>query len=231
VLSELGFPGLALLLTALLGTGVGVIRARRLGSTAAALAAIALASGTYWLVHTSIDWFWPYPAVTAPLLALLGSACAPLARAAAVRSRVPWRAVAAVPVALLALSAVPPFLAERYINQAYADWRTDPQAAYDDLDRARDLNRLSVTPLLAEGAIATASGDRERALAAFTEAAQKRPDEWASHFLLARLQVRSDPAEARRQIQIALRLDPLEYRVRTLARELGIRPSLQPRDT
>ena len=75
--AELGLPGLALLVAALGGMGLGAFRARRLGPSAASLSAIALAAGTYWLVHASLDWFWPYPAVTAPVLCLLGSACAP----------------------------------------------------------------------------------------------------------------------------------------------------------
>ena len=52
-------------------------RRRASGPSAAGLSAVALASGTYWLVHASVDWFWPYPAITAPVMALLGSACAP----------------------------------------------------------------------------------------------------------------------------------------------------------
>ena len=37
---------------------------------------------------------------------------------------------------MLALSAVPPFLSERYVNDAYAGWREDLARAYDDLDQA-----------------------------------------------------------------------------------------------
>jgi O-Antigen ligase len=224
-LAEFGVPGLILLLTALAAAGAGAVGVRRSGPPGDHLAAIALASGTYWLVHCSIDWFWPYPAVTAPVIALLGSAGAARLRPAPRPGGVPWRLPAAICVALLAVSAVPPFLSERYVNQAYADWRTDIGAAYDDLDRAGKLNRLSDTPLLAEAAIAIADGDRERALTALREAEAKRPEEWATHFLLARLQLRSDPAEARRELRIALELNPLEYRVRALAENLELVPS------
>jgi hypothetical protein len=220
-LSEFGIPGLALLLTAFVAAGVGLIWVRRRAPYAAGLAAIALAAGTYWLVHTSVDWFWPYPVVTAPLLGLVGAACAhgpPLTA----RVRLPWRVVLGVGAALLAITAAPPFLSQRYVDQAYSDWRTDLAGAYEDLDRAGDLNRLSITPLLAEGAIATASGERQRAISAFQAAADKRPEEWAAHFLLARLQLRSDPAEARRELAIALELNPREERVRELARSLGV---------
>ena len=80
VLSELGVVGLILLIAAVGGAFVGAYRARPLGPTARIVSAAALASGTYWIVHTSVDWFWPYPAITAPVLALLGSAAAPAAR-------------------------------------------------------------------------------------------------------------------------------------------------------
>jgi hypothetical protein len=223
-LAEFGVPGLALLLTALGAAGVGAVGVRRGGPPGDHLAAIVLASGTYWLVHCSIDWFWPYPAISAPVIALFGSAGAARLRPARSPGRVPWRLPAAICVLLLAVTAVPPFLSERYVNQAYAEWRTDIDAAYDDLDRARKLNRLSDTPLLAEGAIAIADGDRERALTALREAEAKSPEEWATHFLLARLQLRSDPDEARRELGIALELNPLEYRVRGLAENLELIP-------
>ncbi len=80
--SELGVPGLALLLTAFTGAALGVRRARRVSSQAAALAAVAFAACSYWLVHTSIDWLWPYPAVTAPVIFLAGAACSPTLRTA-----------------------------------------------------------------------------------------------------------------------------------------------------
>jgi hypothetical protein len=220
-LAELGIPGLALLLTFVIAAFWGMVRVRRRSAAAAGVAATALASGAYWLAHSSLDWFWPYPALTALALFVFGAACAPelpVARQVPVRRRL----ALALALGALALTAVPPYLSERYVDQAYGEWRTDLNAAYDDLDRAHQLNRLSNTPILAEGAIALAAGDRGRALAAFGEAADRRPEEWAAHYLLAKLQVRSDPAVARRQLQIALDLNPLERRSRALARQLGL---------
>lgn len=224
VLAELGVVGLALLVAAIVAAVTGVFRSRRLGPSAASLGAIALSSGAYWLVHTSVDWFWPYPAITAPVLALLGSACAPAVRSVARRSTRPWRPWAIAALVVLAISAVPFWLAERYINNAYASWRTDLPRAYEDLDQARTLNPLSDTPILAEAAIARAAGDRARALDALREAADKRPEEWATHYLLAELQADTDRATARNEIAIALELNPIEAKVRTLARRLGVKP-------
>jgi hypothetical protein len=229
VLSELGVPGLALLLAALASAAWGALRVRRLSPQAAGLAAIALTSGAYWLTHSSIDWFWAYPAITAPVLALLGSACGAGMRARDGHPGPPagrrWIVAGA---AVLAVSAVPPFLSERYVNDAYAGWRSDLTRAYDDLDRAQTLNPFSDTPLLAEGAIADAAGDRERALAAFREAAEDRPEEWATHYLLAELYADEQPALARRELEIARELNPLSPDVEELGRELGTPAQTQP---
>ncbi|MQA75606.1 MAG: hypothetical protein GEU88_14920 [Solirubrobacterales bacterium] len=229
LLSELGAPGLLLLVMALGGALLGILRARRSGPAASALGAAALAAGTYWLIHSSVDWFWPYPAVTAPVLALLGAACGPAVvtpgsavAAAGRRSATILRGLLIAGLGVLAVSAVPPFLSERYVNDAYSESGTDPARAYDDLARAHDLNPLSNTPLLAEGAIARAAGDRARAIDAFTEAARKRPEDWASHYLLAELWRDSKPAKARAEIREALALNPLGERNRALADRLGV---------
>jgi hypothetical protein len=232
-LSELGVPGLVLLLATLGGAALGAFKARRLRTTqdadeslasvdtgAASLAAAALTCGAYWLAHTSIDWFWPYPAITAPVLALLGAACGAAMRTpspAGPRRFRPWIAGGAV---ILALSAVPPFLSERYVNDAYAGWRSDLNRAYEDLDRAQALNPLSDSPLLAEGAIAGAAGDRRRALAAFRDAADKRPEEWATHYLLAEQLADEQPELARQELERARELNPLSVEVEELAEEL-----------
>ena len=221
-LSELGLPGFALLVAALVGATLGMRRAASLGPSAAALSAIALASGGYWLVHTSVDWFWAYPAITAPVIALAGSACAPAIRTLRRRSTERWRGWLFGALAILAASAIPPWLSARYVSDAYATWRTDLSRAYEDLDNARQLNALSVTPLLAEGAIARAAGDPERAITVLRTAAQERPEEWVTHYLLADLQADTHPAVARNEIRVALELNPLDANIRNLAERLGV---------
>jgi hypothetical protein len=215
-LSEFGVPGLLLFAGAIGAAGFGAMRARRLGPEPALLSIIALTACVYWLAHASLDWFWPYPAVTAPVLALLGSACAPALRIA---GEVAWghgRRWLAAGAVVLAISAVPPYLSHRYVNDAYDEWRSDPSRAYDDLDRARALNPLSADPVLAEGAIARANGDRTRAIDAFRRAAKKLPEEWASHYNLAELYARRSPRLARRELAIAKRQNPYDPEVLAL---------------
>ena len=230
-LSEFGLPGLAALIAALVGATLGVVRAGSLGPSAATLSAIALASGGYWFVHASVDWLWPYPAITAPVLALAGSACAPALRALHRQSTRSWRGWVFGGLAVLAVSAIPPWLSQRYVNDAYATWRTDLTRAYDDLANARRLDALSTTPLIAEGAIARAAGDPDRALVALRRAAEERPEEWVTHYLLAELQATTNRAVARNEIRVALELNPLDAQIQDLALRLGVpRSEVEPDD-
>jgi peptidoglycan/LPS O-acetylase OafA/YrhL len=208
---------------AIVAGGLGATRARRFGPEAAWLSIFALAAGAYWLAHASVDWFWPYPALTAPVLALVGSACAPGLR---IDRDAPWgrgRLWLTAGAVALAISAIPPFLSHRYVDDAYDEWRSDPSRAYDDLDRAEALNPLSAAPVLAEGALARASGDRARAIDAFARAASKRPEEWATHYNLAVLNARSSPRLARQELAIAKRQNPYDPEVLDLEERLATR--------
>ena len=214
--SELGVPGLVLLAAFLVGAVVGALRSRRLGPATGALVAGALAAGAYWLTHASVEWFWPYPALTAPVVFMLGAAAAPAlgdpesgAREAVdpVRPRRGrWGLLAAL--ALLGLTMIPPFLSDRYTNGALRSWPSDPAAAYDDLNRAADLNRLSVRPLLAEAVIAEQRGEVRRAVDALQDAERRQPDNWTSYFLEARVLAPEDPRAARGALAKAEALYP-----------------------
>jgi tetratricopeptide (TPR) repeat protein len=227
LLAELGLPGFALFACFVGGAALGTLRARRLGPSAATIGAVALASGTYWLVHTSLDWFWPYPAVTAPTMALLGAACGPAVLTIGARLRVWWRPWLVVGLGVLALSAVPLWLSDRYVDNASKVWPQDLDRAYGDLARAQDLNPLSDWPILVEGEIAKEAGDTDRAIAAFTRAVTKRPEEYAGYYRLAELRVDRNPTLARNEVRVALELNPLDANVRRLAQRLGLDPDAE----
>jgi tetratricopeptide (TPR) repeat protein len=187
------------------------------------LSAGALATGAYWIVHGSLDWLWPYPVIAAPVLALLGSAAAPSLRTIRRRSTRSWRLWPIAGLTVLALSAVTPFLADSYVTAVVEnDWRGDPQRAISDLDRAHDLNRLDDFPLLLKGRIQAETGDTEGALDSYREALELRPEEFATHYLIAELEAVQNRSLARNEIRVALELNPLDRKVRQLAVQLGI---------
>jgi hypothetical protein len=216
--SELGLPGLILFGVFAGSAIVGVLRARRLGPPAAGVTAAALAMGSYWLVQASVDWFWPYPAMTAPLMFALGAASAPrLPHPQKERRNQTWLCVGA---ALLAVAMLPFFLSERYTNSALRGWQGDLEGAYSQLHKAADLNPTSIRPMTAEAVIAESVGDHGRALAALDRAQQRQPDEWTVYYLEARVLSATDPMRAGRALARARALNPRGPEIAALERQL-----------
>ncbi len=220
--SELGFVGLLLFAAFAVAAVLAGLRSWRSGSSAAMLAAGSLAAGAYLLVHASYDWFWHYPAVTAPVIFLLGAAAAPALREAAGGLGAWQRWVAVGAVGFASLLAVPLFLSERYANQAYDSYPQHPATALSDLDRAADLNPYDPQPLYANGVIEAAGGRHAEAAASFREAIEREPVNYAGHYFLARELAGSDPPRARAEVSEAMRLNPFDLKSRALARRLGL---------
>ena len=212
VTSELGLPGLALLVAFLVAATIGAVRSWRLGPSAALLAAGGLAAGASWIAGASYDWGWTFPALTAPVVALLGASCAP-ALLTLDRSDRGLRWIGAGAAALLAMTMVPLYLSERYADAAFNDWRDDPVRAYDDLDRAADLNPVADQPLIGKALIAIETGDEEIALEALDRAAERKPEEWTTHYYLGTLLADPDPARALSELETARRLNPGDERI------------------
>jgi hypothetical protein len=222
MLSELGLPGILLLGAFLGGALVAIVRSWSLGPDAAALAATVLASATYWLVHASVDWFWSYPAVTAPVIFALGAGAAPIClRLEATELARPWRFGLTAAAALAAISMIPFFLSETWANRGIRTGTADPAAAYADLRRAADLNPLTSFPLIGEAFIAQEEGDTRRALSALDEAESRNPDDWEAYYTEAQLLKQSDPARAKAALARARQLNPLDEDVQGLTEELA----------
>jgi hypothetical protein len=160
-------------------------------------------------------------------MALLGAACGPAVLTIGARMRVWWRPWLIVGLAVLAISAVPFWLSERYVDKATKEWHNDLGGAYSDLGRAQDLNPFSDWPILVEGEIAKEAGDTQRAIAAFTRATQKRPEEYAGYARLAELWTDSNRTLARNEIRVALEHNPNDPNVRRLATKLGLDPEAE----
>jgi hypothetical protein len=229
ILSELGVVGLLLFLTFVVSAALAGMRTRRLGPTAGALAAGSLTAGAYWLIHASYDWFWLYPAITAPAFFLLGACAAPSLRETSPEAR-SLRVGGAVAFAIAIVVAVPLFLSQRYANDAYDEFPADPSAAISDLDRASDLDPFDPAPLMTKGVIEARLGDEAAAAAAFREAIDRQPDGYAPHFFLARALASTDLATARAEAAEARRLNPLDAPTQELIQRLKRREALDSKN-
>ena len=151
VLAEQGVVGFVLLALAL---GAALALAARRLPTLPAVAA--LGAGPYWLVHASTDWILTVPLTGVLLFLLLGIAASgggwkrrPLSR------RARWLAGPAL-VALAVLAFAPPWLSSRLTSRALQGSSPSPAR---DLQRARQLDPLSVAPMTAEAALAACAAE------------------------------------------------------------------------
>jgi O-antigen ligase len=234
-LSQTGLVGTLLLVTAIGAAVLAALRALRLRSGPAQMAAAAgLAAFVYWLVHGSVDWFWEIPALGAGAFALLGLAAGLAPRRAALRPAARSRPLAAgrigVTVAVigalaLGTSLVRPWFAERYVDQALGLWRVDADRAFERLDRSRSFNPLSATPDIAAGSIALKLDRLEAAESHFRSAVDREPGDSHSHLRLGAILVnsgrREEGLEHLREARLLDRRDDIIRRALKRARRGG----------
>jgi len=187
-------------------------RATPLGAVTAAAAATAF---VYWLIHGSFDWFWEFAGLGVPAFAMLGLACGLSPRTAEElpdhdddRPLLPRLLVIAALV-LAVLSMALPWLADVGTQYAAEKWRLDPNAAYERLDRAAFLDRLSPDPYLVAGTIALRRSEQARAQTSFRRALSRDPrSAYATLELGALASSYERREEAERLLARAVRLDP-----------------------
>src|SRR5262249_43713535 len=160
--------------------------ARTRGEVAVGVSAFAML--TYWFVHGSVDWLWEFPAVTAPVLAVV-AATASAHRAEsrdqrAERARGRRLVPIAAGIGVAAVLLVPAWLAARETALAVGSWRSDPGRAYGRLENAAWLNRFSDEPYVLAGTIAERERDWPRAEHYFTLALRRTPSNWYSQLEL-----------------------------------------------
>jgi tetratricopeptide (TPR) repeat protein len=179
VLSQLGIVGALLLASSLGALLVGAAAVRRAERELRATAAAALGVFAYWLCHASVDWFWEFPGLTAPALAMVAGATALAPRRAGPRLRRVSRpavvasaaALAAIGVTLTAL-----WLSALYLDRGVDVWRDDPRAAFDALDRAAALHPLSEVPDVTAATIALRLNRTELARRLFLDVLDREPN-------------------------------------------------------
>jgi hypothetical protein len=211
----------------------------RLDAFGGALAGAALIAFAYWFVHGSVDWFWEFPALGAPALAWLGLSVglarpkpergepepslppptgleAALALSDLDEGRLGGRGRIVAALALVAVVAgvgtasyVFPWLAARNVDTAARTWRSDSEAAFDRLERARAFNPLSDRADVIAGTIASRISDLDRMRLAFTRALERNPYNWYAQLQLAIVDyLTGQRNEALQRIEAARSLNP-----------------------
>jgi tetratricopeptide (TPR) repeat protein len=235
-LAEQGAVGVALLATALaLLLSAAALRLRALEPgpprdvTAAALGAAAA-----WVAGAALTSAWVVPAVTLPVLVLLGAAAARPAPARAPLpltddaspgdSRWPALAAGAVVLALVATSALLPAWSRARADAAFrvaADPRATPeqlQAAAADARLSSKLDPPAIGPQFAAAAVAQRRGRLLEARGELLEAVREQPESaeaWARLATLAHTMADREGAHA--AARRALSLDPHDPRLIALA--------------
>jgi hypothetical protein len=217
LLTHTGFVGFALFTVFLVAAFRAAAPSLRRPAPAAGVAAIALLPMVDWLIHGSVDWFWEFPALTAPALAFLGMACAlrpAVSGAGPPRRRVPRGVPTAAGVIALIAGAIVlgfPYLSVREISSASDVRARNPAAALSELADAANLNPLNAEPGRLGGTIALQTGRPIEAEHRFRQAITREPHGWFAWFgdgLAA--SVLGDAARADRDFRIAARIDSRE---------------------
>ena len=239
LLSGTGIVGALLLLGAIAAALVAALRAcRRLPGAGAGVVAGALGVFAYWLMHTSVDWFYELPGLGGLAFAMLGLATAVRqngrrrrnAPGAIRRSASIARVAGPVLAGLAAFSFALPWLAERQVGRAVDTWRADPDRAYERLDQAAALNPISPRPALIEGAIAVERDQARRAERAYREVIDREPRNAYAWLQLAALaSAREDRGEARRRIGRAAALAPRDEATRKARAVIGEGSKITPK--
>jgi hypothetical protein len=221
VFSELGFPGLILLIAFLVGGVWAVVRSVRAGPVAASVAAGGAAAATQWFVHGSFDWFWQYAAVTGLGVYALGAAAGPgLSLGGA-----PWGRVArwgtCLALVALVLVAVPLFFSSSYLSRGIGKQYSEPAAAIEDFHKAAQWNPLDAEPLLLKGLVESNSGAEKAALQSLAEAAEREPDNYASYLFAAELLLPKHLRKGTEELDRAAALNPREPSILRLRRSLA----------
>jgi O-Antigen ligase len=229
ILAGTGLVGAALFAGFLGSSIVAAVRNRLAGadSFTRGLSAAALVAFGYWLVHASGDWLWSIPGLTAPALAWLAIATRVVGGAdppatAPARPRSPLRlggaAVAVAAVGFAVVTYALPWAAARDIESAESTWRSNPDAAFDRLDRARDLNFLSGEPDVVAATIAEQLGETDRVRASLRDAIEREPKNWYALLQLGALEAfEGDRAAGLAHLERAAKLNPSDTQVRLVA--------------
>ena len=230
VLSERGVIGGALFFGFLAVCVEAGLRGRfgSLNAEGKAMAGAAISAVAYWFVHSSAEWFWQMPAVTLPAIFYLAMLATPWRRRSPQDVPPPgWpaRLLVAVCVLGVAVSVIPLYAANHYLQRSYAS--SGPAEALAHVERAQRFNPVDSRLSLWEAELAFRSGDVERAVKAYREGIRLNPEHYAPYALLAALyEVTGERERASSMFDEVRYRNPLDPELRRRAP----RPDRQGRD-
>jgi hypothetical protein len=215
-LAELGPLGLVLLLVAL-----AMPLAAAFGTRGQPLAPGAFAVYVAFLAHAGVDWDWELMGVTAPALAcgvaliVLQPGAAPIVPGSRLRVGAAVGAIAVAAVAFVGLVGSNALAASDDAAKATAP---DYAKAEREARNAKRWAPWSSEPWQRLGEAQLAAGDTASARMSFQKAIDKEPTDWLLWFHLAE----ASRGDAKRQAaDEAARLNPLNFDVQTMQKELG----------
>ncbi len=192
-------------------------RFSNLNAEGKAQAGALLAAATYWLAHSSAEWFWQIPAITLPAMIFLAMLVAPWKRLRSdedtfAPSHRPLR-MAGAGLAVLTLVAIGPlFAAERLRENAQT--QENPLLALQSLERAQTVNPLSSELARLEGDLAYQIGDVPRATQSYARAIRLNPEHYAPYAVLGGLYEQVGQNERATSLyQRSLQLNPLDTKL------------------
>ena len=221
LLSQTGIVGTALFLGVLGLAVAAVVRIPR--GADRDLAGILLVGALVWILHGLVDWLWEMPVLGVFGMALFGAACglAPRSGPAGGPRWLPRAGLAlgGLAAVVVAGSLAVPWFADRQIQQATAEWQTDPAAAFSTLESAHSLNPLDDSADVLAGAIASHLHRYDLMRARFQAAVDRSPDDWYANLELGiASSLTNKHALAAASLHRALQLDPQEAIVRSVVR-------------
>lgn len=198
-LSEMGIPGLALILLVLASSIWLVVRAlvdaadRALDRGALAGASAACAA---FFFGAGVDWLWESTAVACLMLVLLGAVSA----ATGIRAgRTGWgvRLPLAVACLLLCLLQLPALVSTSEIRESQSAFgRGDLPSALSHANDAIETEPWAAAPYVQRALVLEGAGQLPQAIAALERAADRAPSDWRTHLLIARMEARRGDATA-----------------------------------
>jgi hypothetical protein len=226
-LAELGLVGGVGLAALLLAVLVGLWRHSRAARNDDLEQMVAVACGgafIAWLAHTSVDWLHVIPGVTGIALIAAAVLVSPWALPAGSSLRSPTRLAATAAVAVAVLAAVQtvarPTGTEVLRQEAQDQLDSDPVRALKRANQALSLENDSIRALYAKSAAYARLDRYADARAALRRATRLEPHDHLPWALLGDLAARrGDVALARRDYRRAAMLNPMDTRLKQLAKD------------